>query len=239
MDLIINGFAVEAHFSPDEIENGLVPLLSLLTEKQRALGRRLTAFLSAPPAAGKSTLCAALEKLSREREGLTPVQALGLDGFHYPAAYIARHTVIRGGMEIPMRRVKGAPDTYDAGKLADLLAAVRRGEPVLWPGYSRLTHDVTPGETPVTADIVIVEGNWLLLPQKPWSDLACDVSIRLETDFSALRARLIARKMRGGLTESEAEAFYEETDGPNAALWLSESRKADITIRLDQQEGNI
>ena len=58
-----------------------------LDRMQREKGERLVVFLAAPPATGKSTLAAFLAGLS-QKFSCMPVQAVGLDGFHYQQEYI-------------------------------------------------------------------------------------------------------------------------------------------------------
>ena len=83
VELTINGFTYPARYTEENIEELFVPFLQRLEDLRKRTGRRIIAFVAAPPAVGKSTLVAFLEKLSREREGLHPIQAIGLDGFHY------------------------------------------------------------------------------------------------------------------------------------------------------------
>ena len=78
----INGIDVEARYSDRTVETVLVPLLKRLTELQEKKGRRILIMLAAPPGAGKSTLLSFLGKLSEERDGIHPVQTIGMDGFH-------------------------------------------------------------------------------------------------------------------------------------------------------------
>ena len=157
-----------------------------------------------------------MEHLSRTESGLEPLQAVGLDGFHYHADYIAMHTVSVGDREVPMKQVKGAPETYDIEKLIHTLQAMRADD-VRWPLYDRNLHDVVEDAVEVTAGIVLVEGNWLLSSEGVWARVAemCDDSIFIEADPDHLRGRLIARKMRGGLTLEAAEEFYERSDRAN------------------------
>lgn len=228
----VNGFAVEAHYADTAIEAVFLPLLQALTALQGRLKRRTIAFLAGPPGAGKSTLAAFLEYLSCHTPGLTPVQALGMDGFHYPQAYISTHTVQRGGREIPMQSIKGAPESFNAVKLAEKLD--RAGlENVRWPVYDRRMHDVVEDQIEVTADILLVEGNWLLLDELPWQNLQCDYSVFIGANAPLLRKRLISRKMRGGLDLLAAEAYYDACDGPNVLRCMENSRPAGLTLMLD------
>ena len=83
--------------------------------------------------------------------------------------------------------------------------------------------------------IVIVEGNWLLRDDERWRALAafCDFSLFIRAPAEALRARLVGRKLAGGLSPADAEAFYERTDGPNVERVLRESRPASLLLEMN------
>ena len=238
-DLLINGFEVQAQYSEQTVQGTLLPILRKLTQLRRAKGRRVIAYLAAPPAAGKSTLAASLERLSRECGDLEPIQAVGIDGFHYHQEYILAHTVIRDGAELPMKDVKGCPETYDVQKLKRAILALREGV-VRWPYYDRRLHDVVEDVTELCEGIILLEGNWLLLRQGGWADLMtyCDYSILLRAEEPLLRERLIGRKMRGGLSRDAAERFYETGDGPNVARCLTHSARGNLNLQLTT-EGDI
>lgn len=100
----INGLAVKAAYSDRSVEEIFLPLLRSLTEKQKEKGRRILVMLAAPPGAGKSTLSLFLQKLSEEDPELTPLTAIGMDGFHCYRSYLAAHTIVRDGEEFPSRK---------------------------------------------------------------------------------------------------------------------------------------
>ncbi len=64
--------------------------------------------------------------------------------------------------------------------------------------------------------LVIVEGNWLLLDDEKWCQLAqfCDFSIFIKAPICVAGAS-DESKLAGGLSLADAEAFYDRTDGPN------------------------
>ena len=78
--LAVNGFGFVARYGEKDVERVLLPLLMRLTELQAERDGRLIAFLAAPPGAGKSTLAAFMEWLSRRTPEATPLQAVGMDG---------------------------------------------------------------------------------------------------------------------------------------------------------------
>ena len=233
MDVLlnVNGFETAARFDDAAISGIFLPLLRTLTRRQREINRRLVVFLAAPPGTGKSTLAALLERLSSENPDLTPLQALGLDGFHYHQDYILGHTVLRDGAEIPMRLIKGAPESFDVEKLRRALSAIH-SDGLRWPLYDRQLHDVVEDAIPVRAPIALIEGNWLLLDAPEWSALPRDASIFIHADAALLRGRLIERKVRGGFSREEAEAHYLRSDGPNVLRCLSNRLPADWTLAM-------
>ena len=110
---IINGIEVKAFYSDKAVNGIFIPLLKKLTVLQNELNRRILVMLAAPPGTGKSTLAGFLEKLSAEVEGISRVQAIGMDGFHRRQEYLVSHYTYRDGNEIPMVDIKGAPITFD------------------------------------------------------------------------------------------------------------------------------
>lgn len=232
-DAMVNGLPVHAIYPEEALQQVLLPLLRQLTALWKKKGSRLVVFLAAPPGAGKSTLAAFLEDLSGKTPGIHPLQAVGLDGFHYPNAWLDTHTTRRDGKEVLLRTIKGAAETFDVDALQRKLAALRAGN-VRFPVYDRRLHDVVPEALPVTGDIVLLEGNWLLLADPRWGVIApfADFSVLILCEEALVRERLIGRKVQGGLTREQAEAFYQDSDAKNVHRVLTQSREADLTLVL-------
>lgn len=228
---VINGYPVSAHYDDQNVEEIFIPLLRRLQQLHESCAARIISFIAAPPATGKSTLVDFLSRLAVQLPGMPAAQALGMDGFHYHQDYILSHTVVRNGKEIEMRRVKGAPDTFDVQRLRDTLLALRAGN-LRWPAYDRTLHDVVEEAIPVTAPILLVEGNYLLLNQPIWRDLPHDYAVFITADEVLLRQRLIERKMRGDKTHEQAALFYQESDGPNVRLCLGSRLPCDLELQL-------
>lgn len=228
---VINGYPVSAHYDDQNVEEIFIPLLRRLQQLHESCAARIIAFIAAPPATGKSTLVDFLSRLAVQLPGMPAAQALGMDGFHYHQDYILSHTVVRNGKEIEMRRVKGAPDTFDVQRLRDTLLALHAGN-LRWPAYDRTLHDVVEEAIPVTAPILLVEGNYLLLNQPIWRDLPHDYAVFITADEVLLRQRLIERKMRGDKTHEQAALFYQESDGPNVRLCLGSRLPCDLELQL-------
>ena len=226
----VNGLDIQAEFDSRDRERVFLPLLRRLTDLQREKNRRIVVFLAAPPAAGKSTLCLYLEQLSRTEAGLIPVQSVGIDGFHYPQDYLDGHTIVRNGATIPLARIKGAPETYDVEKLRALLEHVYE-DGQRWPLYDRRIHNPVEGAVELREQILILEGNWLLLDEEPWSSLNCDYSIFLRAGDERQLMRIVRRKMLGGFDEATAREFVRSNDAPNIARCMAHSRRGDLNLQ--------
>ena len=230
--LLINGFPVRARFSERTIDSVLVPFLRQIAALHRKSGTRQIVFLAAPPGADKTTLAAFLETFAVHLPGMPSLQALGMDGFHFSRKELAEKTIWRAGEQIPMQRVKGAPETFNAAALRDTLTGLR-SQDGLWPAYDRRLHDTVPDALRVTADILLVEGNYLLLDAPVWRDLPHDYAVFLRAEEEQVRERLIARKIQGGASEQAAQAFYDFCDGPNVRLCLSNRMPGDEVWQLN------
>lgn len=230
----INGIDVRAEFTDDDIKGRYIPFLRELSEKQKIKNKRLLVMLAAPPGCGKTTLLQFLKKLSEETEGITPVTVIGMDGFHRYQEYLCSHTAIVRGEKVPLVRIKGAPITFDLEKLKDAVKRVAGGEDVGWPYYDRMTHNPKENAIHVTGDIVILEGNYLLLEKDGWKELRnyADVTVKMTADEEFLRKRLIERHHKSGKALSDAAAFVDFSDMENVKICLNGSGKADIEWKI-------
>jgi len=233
-DMEVNGLWQEVRFSEAAIEEIFMPFLRELTDLKMTMDRKIIAYLVAPPGAGKSTLAKFLEQLSRERSNeVDIIRALPMDGYHYTAAYMNITTVERDGEKILMRDVKGAPETFDIDLLVDKIREARQ-DGTNWNIYDRNIHDVLPDYWSVEEDILLIEGNYLLLKESGWTNVRvlADYSVFIDAEPELLRERLINRKIAGGKSREEAERFYNFSDAKNVERVLKNSARADETWKL-------
>lgn len=229
-DLTVNGLQVKAAYTEDDLQR-ILDLRKKIDDVRTCAGRRVIIFLAAPPAAGKSTLVIFMEQLTGFRWSL---KSVGLDGFHYPNRYLSCHT-LPSDHSVLLNSVKGSPETFDTDLLLRKLQELRSGKDVRFPIYDRTIHDPVPDAVTVREDIVLLEGNWLLLSEDPWERIRSftDLTVRLEpTDPGVLRERLISRKAAGGLSRADAEAWYEKSDRHNVDRFYRESVPGDYVLRL-------
>ena len=236
-NITINGIAVSARYTDRAVREIFLPMLEKWTEMQKDKGKRILVMLAAPPGAGKSTLLSFLEKLSRSREGLTPVQAIGMDGFHRRQEYLLTHFTDRDGKRIALVEIKGAPVTFDLERLTESVRLAASGAVCGWPVYDRLLHNPVENALTVGSDIVVLEGNYLLLDMDGWRDLAsrADYTISVTADEALLRERLIDRRMKTGVSREESVRFVDFSDMPNVRLCLEHSMPADLQLEIDER----
>lgn len=230
---LVNNLEIEAKYNENTINNVFLPLLKKWTEVYREKKERIIIFLAAPPAVGKTTLSQFLEFLSKELDEFEEIQAVGLDGFHYSNKYLCSHTTERDGKEIILKEIKGAAETFNYEAVKGKLSKIKT-ENILWPIYSRALHDIEEDKIKIEKNIILIEGNWLLLDEDNWRNLKeyCDYSIMVTAEKELLKERLITRKVMGGLSREAAEEFYEKSDGRNIERVLEKIVKHDLTLQL-------
>lgn len=200
-------------------------LADLLAEKAKG-GGRVVAALAGAPGSGKSTVAERLcDALNAKAAGLAAV--LPMDGYHYDDL----HLVPAG-----LRPRKGAPDTFDVGGLLHTLKRIRARDEdfVAVPVFDRDIEIARAGARMISADVpvIIVEGNYLLLGQEPWSRLRplFDVAVLVDVPEPVLRARLTARWKHYDLTPDEIAWKLDGNDLPNGRFVMATSR--DENFRL-------
>ena len=103
------------------------------------------------------------------------------------------------------------------------------GTAVFWPVYDRKIHNPLSNALEVNGDILLVEGNWLLLDEPQWRDLRelADYTLSIKATPELLQERLIQRKIQGGLPKADAVKFYETSDRLNIERILNHTLPAD------------
>src|SRR5690606_9248170 len=149
---------------PDDAVDAAPATVGHLAERARRLadarGGRVLVGIAGAPGAGKSTLAEALVAELGVRAALVP-----MDGFHYSQQMLG----LLGRAER-----KGAADTFDADGLAALLHRIRTATgDVYAPTFDRSIEEPIAAGTvvPADADIVVVEGNYLLLDDGAWAEV--------------------------------------------------------------------
>ncbi len=188
---------------------------------------RVIVGVAGAPASGKSTTASKLvNTLNAQQPGSAAV--LPMDGYHFDDMVLNA----RGH-----RDRKGAPHTFDVAGFAHTLARLRANTEaeVAVPVFDRSLEIARAGARIIrrTVSYVVAEGNYLLLAEEPWSELAdlFDITVFVETDETELRRRL--RQRWAHLPTDEADKKVNQNDLPNARLIQETSRAADYVLSVD------
>lgn len=152
-----------------------------------------------------------------------------LDGFHLSNPVLA---------ELGLSNRKGAPQTFDLGGFLSLLGRLRDAtEQVVYaPDFFRELEEAIAGAVPVRqrVPLVIVEGNYLLVDEGPWSQVAAyfDEIWYLELDDAIRLQRLVRRHEQHGRTAEQARSWIAGNDELNAATVARYRGRAGVIVRL-------
>ena len=231
--------------APDPVGPDGPSTLTELVEAAAALaaaatpGNRKVLGVTGAPAAGKSTLAAALV----DALGPSVAVAVPMDGFHLSDQTLAA----RGRLE-----AKGAPDTFDAGGYAALLERLRTATAVVHvPRFDRHLEESIGSAVPVDPGVplVVTEGNYLLLDAEVAARAGVELEDDLLTAWAAARAqidqvwfvelddavrvqRLAARHVEHGRDPDAARARALGVDQANADLVAASRERADRVVIL-------
>ena len=195
--------------------------------KRAAGAQRFVVAIAGPPGSGKSTLAQRLNVvLPEDASAVVP-----MDGFHFDDVVLES----RG-----LRPRKGAPETFDYAGFAALLKRIRAGEPeIAIPVFDRSMELSRAGASIIGSGVkfVLVEGNYLLLDEEPWSALSglFDFSIFVDVPRGELERRLLERWRGHGKSDEDARAWIASNDLPNIERVLARRRQADLVVGPSEQ----
>ena len=188
---------------------------------------RLVVGIAGPPGSGKSTLARNVVDRLNAQERSPPMAALvPMDGFHLDNARLDA---------LGLRAAKGAPETFDAEGFVALVRRLREArQDIRYPLFDRAADRTLPdaGLFRAGTPIAVVEGNYLLLSEDAWGDLAplFDVTVMIAPPTEVLEKRLIQRWLDYGLPADEARRRAQGNDMTNARRVLDGSEAADLVL---------
>lgn len=216
-----------------QVERFYHPLATTLLSQSKSTPRLMVA-VAGPPGSGKTAFAAILVAVVNAEMDEEVAVLVGLDGWHYANAYLAKHFIERDGQRIALRSIKGSPETFDAAAACDCLSQIRRGGQASFPVYSRKLHEpiLAGGTIDVCHRIVIVEGNYLLLDEELWKRLRqlFDVRLFISASVEILKEGLRERHLRGGKSPEATEHQMRTVDLPNAKRVAPSAAHAQLLV---------
>ena len=181
--------------------------------------------LSGPPGSGKSNVAAKVaERLTQKLPNQASAAVLPMDGFHLTRATL---DALPNSEEAHARR--GISWTFDAQGVVDLVAALHESRRDLVrvhkaPGFDHALKDPVKDNIEIgpNVHIVIVEGNWLLYDEHPWSMISAlvDDTWFVDVDPDVARRRVATRHVESCIEGTWEAALYraENNDMLNGVL---------------------
>lgn len=212
-----------------ELEQDSADVLALVDRTKARTGYRKMIGIVGPPGSGKSTLAeAVVDRLNQREDGLAAL--VPMDGFHMDNARLD---------QMGLRLIKGAPQTFDVAAFVATLRALRpAGNTGAVPLFDRDQDRTLPAARVISASvrILVIEGNYLLLPDPPWGQVTAllDATVALRPSFAELEQRLLSRWLDHGLSPEEAHAKTHGNDLVNAKRVLKESIQSTLTLHQER-----
>lgn len=199
---------------------------------------RIIVTISGIPGSGKTTLANAVASAlnsaptSSEAPSRLKTVVVSMDGFHLPRSQLD---------EEGLRR-RGAPHTFNADAVVALVADLRmstyRPMPdIMAPSFDHAIKDPIMNDVviPRSTNIIILEGNYLLLKESPWNTIQdlVNESWLLECTFEVAEERLARRHLAAGIVDNIEDGLdrVRLNDQPNGQYLLENGLEQTITIQ--------
>mgnify|MGYP001213639780 FL=1 len=190
------------------------------------------------PGSGKSTLAKQVAAKVNTAAGDDVCVIFPMDGFHYYMRDLKGNKDVFPDAELAVKR-RGAPFTFDAKAFVDKVRVAKTDGATInipVPEFDHETHDPEEGKITIkpTHKIVLVEGNYLLLPDSPWSALVgeelLDETWFVDTSVDDAMSRIEKRHVAVGRTPEVAKTRADGNDRPNAELVVKHKERADVFV---------
>lgn len=209
---------------------------------------RFLVAIAGVPGSGKTTTAeAVVQQLNLDPSVHAAI--LSMDGFHLPRAALDQ---LPNTTEAYVRR--GAPWTFDVAAFLQFIHRLRiwadktplapphsaswpATDVIQAPAFDHQAKDPVDGGITITPNvsIIIIEGNYLLLDEPQWRDLATLVDYRVfvETDLQEARERTAKRHVRAGIEKTLEDGYrrVDSNDYLNAISIREKLLKPDLVVK--------
>lgn len=205
---------------------GLVEARDRILEIKELSNSRILIGIVGKPGAGKSTVTSKLKEILPSEETII----LSQDGYHLSNAQLK---------ELGRSDRKGAPDTFDSISFTELLKRVASDleNHIYFPVFHREIEESIAAEGVISPQtkIVLVEGNYLLLDDHGWNEVANQLheTWYLNINDDLRLQRLVARHIEFGKEPDFAHAWAHGTDEVNARLIETTKVRADAFLVVE------
>lgn len=201
--------------------------------------RQIFVGIAGPPGCGKSTIAQSVKNLLQEKTPQENIVIIPMDGFH-----LTRRQLAQGDDPVSAFARRGAPWTFDVEGLLRFMSALRDSADIrpesrkamLAPSFDHAHKDPVPDSILIspTTSIILLEGNYLLLDQPRWKNIApsLDLRIMVEVENSLASKRVAERHVLAGLEPSMDRALkrFENNDALNGEIVRNSVLPFDVKI---------
>ncbi|KAL1964924.1 hypothetical protein VTN77DRAFT_6277 [Rasamsonia byssochlamydoides] len=226
------------------------------TRAQSHHKKRFLVAIAGPPGSGKTTIAKqVVRRLNASPAGThVPVNGnkqtavlVSMDGFHLPRATLDQ---LPNREEAYIRR--GAPWTFDVDRFVAFMRELRgwadredddedNDKIIYAPSFDHEAKDPVEKGIQIhfspsdAAAILVIEGNYLLLDEPGWRDVAALVDYRVfvDVDLNATRERVARRHVRAGIEKTIEDGYrrVDRNDLLNGRLVQEKLIRPDVFIR--------
>ena len=239
LNLSLDRQTKQIELSENQFNSVYQPVMKWIVDVQQELQRRILIGIAGPPGCGKTFFSHVISELINREDNHANSIVVGMDGWHYPNQLLEEKNINVNGELQSLKRLKGAPETFDVTSFVSFLQAAKKEDDLSYPIYDRNLHEpVTDGGIlTFMENIVLVEGNYLLLNESPWQQIRTflDGTIFIEAGEMLCREILLQRHLQGGKTAVQALHHIRNVDMVNTRR--IGRPKADIYLRrLDENK---
>ena len=198
----------------------------IIAEAKSKASKPYMIAIAGPPASGKSTFAEKLSLQINQQSQESVSEVIPMDGFHLDNTTLDK---------LQLRHRKGAENTFDSIGFTKMIRDLHSSnEAISIPLFDRAKDATVPNAKTISPEtqILIIEGNYLLLITEPWSQVHgnYDYKIFLNPDIGTVKKRLIDRWLENGYNLEDAKQRALSNDIPNAEVVLEHSVEADLVI---------